>query len=68
MMTLDDLRRLDPKDIGSWPLLPKLGVLLLAFLACIGGSYFFDWQEQSDVITAAQGKEVELRKNGRAHV
>ena len=32
-MTLDDLRRLDPKNIGSWPALPKLGVLLLVLIA-----------------------------------
>ena len=28
-MTLDELKRLDPNKIGSWPMLPKLGVLLL---------------------------------------
>lgn len=61
MMTLDDLRRLDPKEIGSWPALPKLGVLLLAFLACIAGSWFFDWTDQVDSIEAAKKKELTLR-------
>ena len=61
MMTLDDLRRLDPKEIGSWPALPKLGVLFLAFLACIAGSYLFDWQDQVDSIDAAKRKELSLR-------
>jgi type IV pilus assembly protein PilO len=61
MMTLDDLRRLDPKEIGSWPALPKLGILLLAFLACIAGSYFFDWQDQVDAIDASKRKELTLR-------
>jgi type IV pilus assembly protein PilO len=61
MMTLDDLRRLDPKEIGSWPALPKLGVLFLAFLGCIAASYFFDWQDQSDAIDAAKRKELSLR-------
>ena len=61
MMTLDDLRRLDPKEIGSWPALPKLGVLLLAFLACIAGSWFFDWQDQVDAIDASKRKELTLR-------
>jgi type IV pilus assembly protein PilO len=60
-MTLDDLRRLDPKEIGSWPALPKLGVLLLAFLACIAGSWFFDWTDQVDSIEAAKKKELTLR-------
>src|SRR3954469_556111 len=61
MMTLDDLRRLDPKNIGSWPALPKLGILLLAFVACIVASYFFDWQSQLEAIDGAKKKEIALR-------
>ena len=60
-MTLDDLRRLDPKDIGNWPALPKLGVLLLAFLGCLATSYIFDWQDQVDAIDASKQKELKLR-------
>ena len=61
MMTLDDLRRLDPKEIGSWPALPKLGVLFLAFIACIAASWFLDWTDQVDTIDAAKRKELTLR-------
>ena len=60
-MTLDDLRRLDPKDIGNWPALPKLGVLLLAFIGCLAASYIFDWQDQVDAIDASKQKELTLR-------
>jgi hypothetical protein len=35
-MTLDELRRLNPRDIGSWPVLPKLGVLLLLIIVILG--------------------------------
>jgi type IV pilus assembly protein PilO len=61
MMTLDDLRRLDPKNIGSWPALPKLGILALAFIACVVASYFFDWQGQLEAIDASTKKEQTLR-------
>jgi type IV pilus assembly protein PilO len=61
MMTLDDLRRLDPKNIGSWPALPKLGILALAFIASIAASYFFDWQGQLEAIDASVKKEQTLR-------
>ncbi len=61
MMTLDDLRRLDPKQIGSWPALPKLGVLGLALIAVIAASYFLDWQGQLDEIDGAKKKELTLR-------
>jgi len=61
MMTLDDLRRLDPKNIGSWPALPKLGVLVLTLIATIIGSYFLDWQGQLEAIDGAKRKESALR-------
>ena len=60
-MTLDDLRKLDPKRIGSWPIAPKFAVLVLALLVAIGFSYWFDWQNQLDVISAEKQKEEQRR-------
>ncbi len=60
-MTLDELRSLDPKNIGSWPVLPKLGVLLVALLLLILASYLLDWQGQLELIDTAQQKEAALR-------
>lgn len=60
-MTLDELRRLDPKKIGSWPVLPKLGVLALLLLLIVFASYWFDWQDQIERINAEQRKEEQLR-------
>jgi len=60
-MTLDDLRRLDPKKIGTWPIGPKLGALFLLLLVLIFLSYWFDWQHQIDQINAEKLKEEQLR-------
>jgi len=60
-MTLDELRNLDPKQIGSWPVLPKLGALLVILLLLIIASYFLDWQGQLETIDAARQKEATLR-------
>lgn len=60
-MTLDELRRLDPKKIGSWPIAPKFGTLLIALLLIVGASYWFDWQHQIDQINAEKTKEEQLR-------
>jgi type IV pilus assembly protein PilO len=62
MMTLDDLRRLDPKNMGSWPALPKIGLLLLALIVLICASYFLDWQGQLEAIDTAKKKEITLRE------
>ena len=60
-MTLEELRRLDPKKIGSWPVLPKLGVLVLVLVLIIFASYWFDWQHQIEQIKAEEQKEEKLR-------
>jgi type IV pilus assembly protein PilO len=61
-MTLDDLRRLDPKNIGSWPLGPKLGTLIILLAVIIFVSYWFDWQHQIEELDSHRGKEVQLRQ------
>jgi len=60
-MTLDELRRLNPRDIGSWPVLPKLGALLLLIILIMVAGYWFDWANQWDELTAARAKESSLR-------
>ena len=60
-MTLDDLRNPDPKRIGSWPAAPKFGVLGIVLLLALGAAYWFDWQNQIDLIQAEKAKEDKLR-------
>jgi len=60
-MTLDELKRLDPKKIGSWPILPKLSVLLIVLLLIVFASYWFDWQNQIEQIDVEKQKEERLR-------
>lgn len=60
-MTLDELRSLDPKKMGSWPILPKFGVLLLTLILLVGAGYYFLWQDQIAQIDAAKIKENGLR-------
>jgi type IV pilus assembly protein PilO len=70
-MTLDDLRRLNLREVGSWPLLPKVAVLALIFIAIIAIGALLDWREQYDVLDAAQQQEGKLKtqyteKKGKA--
>jgi type IV pilus assembly protein PilO len=61
-MTLDDIRRLNLKDAGSWPVLPKIVVLALLFLAIVAAGAFFDWKDQWESLERVQGEEVQLRE------
>ncbi len=60
-MNLDDLRRLNPRDIGSWPALPKLGALFILLLLLVFAGYWFDWQNQLDELARDRAKEQDLR-------
>jgi len=60
-MTLDELRRLNPREIGSWPALPKLGVLVLLLVLILAGGFFLDWSNQWDEWKSARAKEDTLR-------
>ncbi|MEO8566693.1 MAG: type 4a pilus biogenesis protein PilO [Betaproteobacteria bacterium] len=60
-MTLDDIRRLNFREAGNWPLLPKIAVLgLLVVLILLAGA-FFDWKDQLDALDRAQEEEAKLR-------
>lgn len=62
-MTLDELRQLDPKDAGSWPIpVQLLCVLLLVALVCMGG-YFYVWSDQLAELETGQVKEEQLKKD-----
>lgn len=60
-MTLDELRRLDPKKIGSWPLLPKMGMLLLLLLLILGAAYWFVWKDQLEKNESERAKTEQLK-------
>lgn len=60
-MTLDELRRLDPKKIGSWPVLPKLAVLGLVLVVILGLAYWFVWQDQLAQNESERAKTEQLK-------
>jgi type IV pilus assembly protein PilO len=60
-MTLDDLRRLNVRDMGNWPRAPKVGVLALLFFAIVAVGAFFDWKDEYEVLDQAQQQEAKLK-------
>jgi type IV pilus assembly protein PilO len=60
-MTLDELRRLNIRDVGNWPLLPKIAILLAIFVVIIVAGLFLDWQDQWEALGKAEQVEVDLK-------
>ena len=61
-MTFDDFRRLNFREAGSWPLLPKILFLGLILLLIVGAGAWFVWKDQFDALGTAQQEEVRLRE------
>jgi len=57
----EDFRRLNWQDPGTWPLIPKIVVLLAILVAVPVAGYFLDWQTQLEQIEAGRSEEQKLK-------
>ncbi|STR45102.1 type 4a pilus biogenesis protein PilO [Iodobacter fluviatilis] len=62
-MTLDELRNLDPKDVGNWPMAAQIGLIILVFVVLISGGYFYVWGSQMEELETGRAKEEQLKKD-----
>jgi type IV pilus assembly protein PilO len=60
-MNLDDMRNLNIRDVGTWPLLPKIAILLAIFLVIVGAGFLLDWKDQWDSLELEQAQENKLK-------
>jgi type IV pilus assembly protein PilO len=59
---LDQFRNLNTRDPGSWPPLPKFGLLLLVLVVILAAAYFLDWQGQLEELEAGRAQEAKLKQ------
>lgn len=62
MMTLDDLKNLNPKTPGAWPWPAKIMAFALIFVVVVLLGALLDWQDQWDNLKAAQAQETTLKE------
>jgi type IV pilus assembly protein PilO len=63
MNLLEELRSLDPRDPGRWPLAVRAGAVGIAFIALtIGLIYFFVWSVQRPELQQRQAEELSLKQ------
>jgi type IV pilus assembly protein PilO len=61
-MTLDDLKGLNFREIGNWPLLPKVLALGALFIAILAGGAILDWKDQYDTLDRVRTEEGTLKE------
>ena len=65
-MTFDELKQLDWRDPGRWPLPVRLGAIAGFFVVLsLVMLYFLVWNQKKDDLAGAQAKEQELREEFR---
>lgn len=58
---INDFKNLDPKDVGAWPLAPRITVLAVLFVVVLGAGWWFDWRQQVDDYEQKKQDELKLR-------
>jgi type IV pilus assembly protein PilO len=59
---IDQLRSLDPKDVGRWPLVFRaITVALIFIIVSVGGTYYFVWREKIPQLEQVERQEQDLR-------
>ena len=65
-MTFDELRSLDPRDPGRWPLAVRGGVIAFCFIVLsLVGLYMLVWNGQRETLQQHEGEELNLRNQFR---
>jgi type IV pilus assembly protein PilO len=62
MNFIDQLRTLDPRDVGRWPLAVRGFFVLLIFVVCASFAwYMFVWNDDRPILEKAEADELDLR-------
>jgi type IV pilus assembly protein PilO len=59
---IEDFRRLNPNDVGTWPVIPRVVILVGLFVALIAAGWWFVWQDQLDSLESKQNDEVKFKE------
>jgi type IV pilus assembly protein PilO len=60
---VEDFRTLDPRDPGLWPLVPKLLILLVAFIVLVLLGGWLGWMPQLETLDGARQEEARLKED-----
>lgn len=58
----DQFRGLNPSDVATWPILPRLAALLAILVITLVAGWWFIWNDQFASLTAKEQEEVKLKE------
>ena len=59
--TIEDFRSLDPRDVGNWPLIPRIVILVGLFVALLVAGWWLDWRTQLEELDTKEQQEAKLK-------
>jgi len=62
MINLDDLRNLNPKDPGAWPMAAKIVTFAMLFLIIVVAGALLDWQGNWETLQKGKNEEESLKE------
>jgi len=60
-LILRDFQNLNPRDVGAWPLAPRIAVLAGLLLVIVLGGWWFVWLDQMAALETSRQAELKLR-------
>jgi type IV pilus assembly protein PilO len=61
-MNLDDIRRLNIRQVGNWPLFPRVAMLSIIFIAILVAGALLDWKDRYEELDRAREEESKLKE------
>ncbi len=61
-MNFSDINELDFKNMGTWPMAAKAGLIVILCVAILGAGYWFDTKHQLQSLKDTQAREQELKQ------
>jgi type IV pilus assembly protein PilO len=59
---VNDFKGLDPKDVGAWPLAPRIAVLVFLFILSLAAGWWFDWRYQIEELDQKKQQEIKFKE------
>lgn len=58
---VDSFRNLNPKDVGAWPVAPRVAALLVLVALILLAGWWFVWNDQLEALAQRQQDELKLK-------